>query len=179
MSEQNKETTQQLKELALDLQNIAMTMRSQYRLLSFLVNTEVLFLFIISIFVALCNRIVREFDSVFSVILLLLIINFFAIINYMKLRKQGISFRKKYQEGRKILQIMADKAEWTRYKKRLIYKGNDEKTSNAVDFFFYIAEKKWSPCRTEKKYYAFLLLTVPFFIIYSFIAFVVKVTWGI
>lgn len=173
MLEQNKETVQQLKGLAICLKNIAQTMRVQYRILSLLAYAEVLYLIVISVFLRFSSRVIQELDSAFYTIILLLIVDMFAIVNYVRLCKQGHSFRQKYQEGREILQTMADKAEWTRYKKRLIYRGSDENTTKAIDAFFSVSEKMWSPCRSEKKYYIILALMVPVYVLISFLAFVV------
>ena len=178
MSEQNNETSQQLKRLAIDLHNIALSMRVQYRFLSFLVFVEVLCLVIIPGFIVFENRILQELDSAILAIFILLIVDVVALIIYVRLRRRGSSFRISYQEGRGILQTMADKAEWTRYKKRLIYRGNDEKTSYAVDDFFSVSEKTWSPCRSERRYYSLLVLMFPLYVLSSFFAFILKAIFG-
>lgn len=179
MAEQNKETVQYLKELAEYMQDIARTMRVQYRILSFWAYAEVLSFVAISVFMVSCNRILHESGTVFPAVLLLLILNGLSFVFYVLLRKQGKSFRQKYKEGREMLQTMADKAEWSRYKKKLIYKGNDESVSNAIYDFFSISEKLWSPCRLEKKYYTILILIFPPYTLISFLAFIAKAILGI
>lgn len=179
MSEQNKETSQQLKKLAIDLHNIALSMRAQYRLLSFLAYAEVLCLVVMSGFIVFGNRILRELDSAFLAIFLLLVVDIVAIFTYIRLRRRGLYFRKSYQEGLGILKTMADRAEWTRYKKRLIYRGNDESISNAVDDFFSVSERTWSPCRSERRYYSILVLMFPLYVLSSFFAFILKAMFGL
>lgn len=175
MLEQNKYTSLQLKGLALGLHNISLMMRTQYRVLSSLAFAAVLCLVIILGFIFGVSWILRELDSVFLGAILLLIVDIVAIFIYVRLRRRGMSFRRKYQEGCEILKNLADKAEWTSYKKRLIYRGNWEYTSYAVDEFFSISEKIWSPCRSEIRYYAILVLVFPPIVSSSFIAFILKI----
>ena len=65
---------------------------------------------------------------------------------------------------------MSDKAEWTRYKRRLIYRGNDVEVSEAVDDFFITSEQLWSPSRSEKKYFYTLIRLSPIIVITLLIA---------
>lgn len=178
ITEQNKDTSLQLKELALGLHNISLSMRVQYRTLSSLAFAEVFCLVIILLLFLFGSRTLRDLNSIILAAILLVIVDIIAIIIYVRLRRNEMSFRKKYQEGRGILKIMADKAEWTNYKKKLIYRGNEEKTSSAVDAFFSVSEKMWSPCRSEKRYYAILVFVFPPFVAGAFLAFIVKAFLG-
>lgn len=174
MAEQNKETFQQLKKYASHLQKIVFMMQSQYRTLTFFAYAVVLCLIVILILLIFVSTIIRKSESFIFAIVLMVIVYIVSIVDYMQLRKQGMIFRQKYQEGRKVLQIMVDKAEWSRYKKRLIYRGNDEIMDNAIDKFFLTSEKVWSPCRSEKRFFSILMLIFPSYILISFIAFIIK-----
>ena len=110
---------------------------------------------------------------------MLLFLDSISFIVLVRMLKAADCFRKTYYEGRDILKDMADKAEWTRYKKRLIYKGSEESVNNVVEGFIKVTEKAWSPFRTENRYY-FILVTIFIpYIISSIMVFIIKAAWGI
>lgn len=174
MQKQYKNTSQQIKELALCLHNIALYMQLQYRKISVIAFVEVLSLVVNFVFLRFESIIICKLGSVALTVSLLFVVDIVTMIGYVMLRRIGISFRHSYKKGLEILQTMADKSEWTRYKRKLIYRGDNENMSNAVDIFFSLSEKKWSPCRSEKRYYIILMLIIPFSILCSILAFILK-----
>lgn len=177
MTGHNKETLQNLKELSSGLQLIVYKLQIQYRALSMMANVLVVCFLNITFLLMFCKKIILELDSVIYPCLMLISIDAISIIVFIRLLKAASYFRKTYYEGRDILKNMADKAEWTRYKKRLIYKGTEESVNNVVEGFFKVTEKAWSPFRTENRYY-FMLVTIFIpFIFSSFIVFIIKAIW--
>lgn len=176
---QNKETIQQLKEFATKLSNISLLLHAQYRSLVFLVYIESSCLVIILITFAFCSKIQRELIPILLSILWLFTVDAVTIMIYLRLRRRGKTFIQNFNEGCSILQNMADRAEWTQYKKKLIYKGNDSTINDAVNSFFSVSERTWSPRRSEKKYYAILVHISPLLILYLSLAFLLKVIFAI
>lgn len=172
---QNRETKQQLKDLATRLSKISFLMHAQYRSIAFLVYVELSCLVVILITFAFCSKIQRELTSILLSILWLFTVDTVTIMIYLRLRSRGKTFIHNFNEGCKILQNMADKAEWTRYKKRLIYNGNDNSINDAVNSFFSISEKIWSPRRSDVKYYSLLTRMLPTFVLYISLAYLLKV----
>lgn len=177
MTGHNKETLQKLKELSSSLQLIVDKLLSQYRVLARLANVMVVCFLNITFLLMFCKKLILGLDSVVYSVLMLISIDTISIMVFIRLIKAASCFRKTYYEGRDILKDMADKAEWTRYKKRLIYKGTEESVNNVVEGFFKVTEKAWSPFRTENRYY-FMLVTffIPF-ILSTLIVFIIKVIW--
>lgn len=177
MTGHNKETLQKLKELSSSLQLIVDKLLSQYRVLARLANVMVVCFLNITFLLMFCKKLILGLDSVVYSVLMLISIDTISIMVLIRLIKAASCFRKTYYEGRDILKDMADKAEWTRYKKRLIYKGTEESVNNVVEGFFKVTEKAWSPFRTENRYY-FMLVTffIPF-ILSTLIVFIIKVIW--
>ena len=179
MTGHNKETLQKLKELSSSLQLIVDKLQSQYRELSRLANVMVVCFLNIIFLLMFCKKLILGLDSVIYPVLMLISIDTISIMVFIRLIKAAACFRKTYYEGRDILKDMADKAEWTRYKKRLIYKGSEESVNNVVEGFFKVTEKAWSPFRTENRYY-FILVTIFIpYIISSIMVFIIKAAWGI
>ena len=179
MTGHNKETLQKLKELSSSLQLIVDKLQSQYRVLSGLANILVVCFLNITFLLMFCKKLILVFDSGIYPFLMLLFLDSISFIVLVRMLKAAACFRKTYYEGRDILKDMADKAEWTRYKKRLIYKGTEESVNNVVEGFFMVTERVWSPFRTENRYY-FMLVTIFIpYIISSIIVFIIKVSWGI
>lgn len=179
MTGHNKDTLQKLKELSSSLQLIVDKLRSQYRILSSLANVMVVCFLNITFLLIFCKKLILGLGSAIDPFLMLISMDAILVIAFIRLLKAAACFRKTYFEGRDILKDMADIAEWTRYKKRLIYKGKEESVSNVVEGFFKVTEKAWSPFRTENRYY-FMLVTIFIpFIFSSFIVFFIKVIWGI
>lgn len=179
MTGHNKETLQKLKELSSSLQLIVDKLQSQYRVLSGLANILVVCFLNITFLLMFCKKLILVFDSVIFPFLMLIFLDSISFIVLVRMLKAAACFRKTYYEGRDILKDMADKAEWTRYKKRLIYKGTEESVNNVVEGFFMVTERVWSPFRTENRYY-FMLVTIFIpYIISSIIVFIIKVAWGI
>lgn len=172
---QNRETIQQLKNLATRLNNISFLMHAQYRSIAFLVYVELSCLVVILITFAFCGKIQRELTSILLSILWLFTVDTVTIMIYLRLRSRGKAFIHNFNEGYKILQNMADKTEWTRYKKRLIYNGNDNSINGVVNYFFSISEKIWSPRRSDGKYYSLLTRMLPIFVLYISLAFLLKI----
>lgn len=179
MTGHNKETLQKLKELSSSLQLIVDKLQSQYRVLSGLANILVVCFLNITFLLMFCKKLLLVFDSVIFPFLMLLFLDSISFIVLVRMLKAAACFRKTYYEGRDILKDMADKAEWTRYKKRLIYKGTEESVNNVVEGFFMVTERVWSPFRTENRYY-FMLVTIFIpYIISSILVFIIKAAWGI
>lgn len=179
MTGHNKDTLQKLKELSSSLQLIVDKLQSQYLVLSRLANVMVVCFLNITLLLMFCKKLILEIDSVIYPCLMLISIDAISIIVFIRLLNAAACFRKTYYEGREILKDMADKAEWTRYKKRLIYRGREESVNNVVEGFFKVTEKAWSPFRTENRYY-FMLVTIFIpFIFSSFILFIIKAIWKI
>ena len=179
MTGHNKETLQKLKELSSSLQLITDKLQSQYRVLSGLANIMVVCFLNITFLLMFCKKLILVFDSVIYPFLMLLFLDSISFIVLVRMLKAAACFRKTYYEGRDILKDMADKAEWTRYKKRLIYKGSEESVNNVVEGFFMVTEKAWSPFRTENRYYVMLVTIYIPYIISSIIVFIIKASWGI
>ena len=179
MTGHNKETLQKLKELSSSLQLIVDKLQSQYRVLSGLANILVVCFLNITFLLMFCKKLLLVFDSVIFPFLMLIFLDSISFIVLVRMLKAAACFRKTYYEGRDILKDMADKAEWTRYKKRLIYKGTEESVNNVVEGFFMVTERVWSPFRTENRYY-FMLVTIFIpYIISSILVFIIKAAWGI
>lgn len=179
MTGHNKETLQKLKELSSGLQLIVDKLQSQYRVLSGLANIMVVCFLNITFLLMFCKKLILVFDSVIFPFFMLIFMDAISFIVLVRMLKAAAYFRKTYYEGRDILKDMADKAEWTRYKKRLIYKGSEESVNNVVEGFFMVTEKAWSPFRTENRYYVMLVTIFIPYIISSIIVFIIKASWGI
>lgn len=172
---QNKETVQQLKELSTSLHSISLIMQAQYQVLVFWIYVELFCLVVILITLAFCSKILQEYNAILLSILWFLGVDVVTIMTYFKLRRSGKTFIRDFNKGCDILRIIADRAEWTRYKKELIYKGNNNTINDAVNSFFSVSERCWSPRRSEKRYYTILVRFLPIFVSYISLAFLLNV----
>lgn len=176
MPEDNKETLKELKSLAFSLRRITLAMRDNYAVLRRFIIQEIYLTLILILMFAIGARFMTGLYILVYMIFPALIIILLAL-TITKLTKMGEKHNQYYIQGREIIKTMSDKAEWTRYKRRLIYRGNDIEVliSRAVDDFFIISEQFWSPSRSEKNYYYTLLRLSPFFIVTLLIAIMASV----
>lgn len=172
MPEYNKETLRELKSLASSLRRITLAMRDNYVVLRRFVIQEIyLFLILLLVFAIGVRFMTELFILVYMVFPALIII--LLALTIIKLAQLGEKHNQYYIQGREIIKTMSDKAEWTRYKKRLIYRGNDVEVSQAVDDFFIASEQLWSPSRSEKNCYYTLMRLSPIIIVTLLIAIIV------
>lgn len=179
MSEQNKETIKELKSLVSNLQVITKAMSDNYAVLSKIVIQELLILFFLFILLLIYGRIVNNSFYVLPCLAILSILLFLLSMIGYKLVKLGAKHKEYFTEGKHIIKTMADKAEWTTFKKRLIYNGNDAEVSNSVNDFFIVSEKTWSPSRTEKRYFISLVASLPMVILSTLLIIAIKVIFGL
>lgn len=172
MPEDNKETLIELKSLAYSLRRITLAMRDNYAVLRRFVFQEIYLFLILLVVFAIGARLMRELYMLIYMVFPALII-FLLALTIIKLTQLGEKHNQYYIQGREIIKTMSDKAEWTRYKKRLIYRGNDVEVSQAVDDFFIVSEQLWSPSRSEKNYYYTLVRLSPIIIVTLLIAIIV------
>lgn len=171
MPEDNKETLRELKSLAYSLRRITLAMRDNYAVLRRFVFQEIyLFLILLLLFV-IGARLMTLYMLVYMVFLVLII--FLLALTIIKLTQLGEKHNQYYIQGREIIKTMSDKAEWTKYKKRLIYRGNDVEVSQAVDDFFIVSEQLWSPSRSEINCYYTLVRLFSIIIVTLLIAIMV------
>lgn len=179
MSEQNKETIKELKSLVSSLRNITEAMSDNYVILSRIVIKELISLFLLFIILLFYSRVMNNSLYVLPCLAILALLLFLLTMMSYKLVKLGTRHNEFYNEGKHIIKTMADKAEWTTFKKKLIYNGNDVEVSNSVNDFFYISEKIWSPSRTEKRYYISLVASMPVVILATLAIIAIKFIFGV
>ena len=172
MPEDNKETLIELKSLAYLLRRITLAMRDNYAVLRRFVFQEIYLFLILVVVFAIGTRLITELYIFVYMVFPALIIILLAL-TIIKLTQLGEKHNQYYIQGREIIKTMSDKAEWTRYKKRLIYRGNDVEVSESVDDFFIVSEQLWSPSRSEKNCYYTLVRLSPIIIITFLIASIV------
>lgn len=169
MLEDNKETLQELKSLASSLRKITLAMRDNYVALRRFVIQEIYLLLILVLMLAIGSRLKEGVYVLLYMVFPVIIISLLSL-TIIKLTKLGEKHTQYYNQGRETIKTMSDKAEWTRYKRRLIYRGNDVEVSEAVDDFFITSEQLWSPSRSEKKYFYTLIRLSPIIVITLLIA---------
>jgi len=169
MPEDNKETLKELKSLASSLRRITLAMRDNYIDLRRFVIQEICLLLILVLILAISARFMMGAYILVYLVFPAIIISLQAL-TIIKLTKLGEKHNQFYNQGRETIKTMSDKAEWTKYKRRLIYRGNDVDVSEAVDDFFIASEQLWSPSRSEKNYYYTLMRLSPIIVITLLIA---------
>lgn len=169
MQEDNKDTLKELKSLASSLRRITLAMRDNYFDLRRFVIQEICLLLILVLMLVISARLMLGAYIIIYLVFPTIIISL-QVLTIIKLTKLGEKHNHFYNQGRETIKTMSDKAEWTRYKRRLIYKGNDVDVSKAVDDFFITSEQFWSPSRSEKNYFSTLIRLSPIIVITLLIA---------